>query len=316
MIGDVDAVASVLDAPLGVLAGEDAFGQQRDLHERADLVEEFPLVPEAAFGHSVLPARRAPRIRRAAASRPTSAGDVAQVQRALVGRRRYLLIASDHDRLGAGRLDFLQHVAIVVDVLLGIELEPHCTGRRRRHFVEREARRVADDVRHVGRRGPLVSGHLAVGMQRSMTGAGRHHDRIWHLSAQNLGRGFDGADVGDSARHELDPVERLAIAPQRELAVGAIRHVVVGGSGEPGVGHGFEIESVLELVHAGNAAVISKWILLRAQQRGACEKERELAKRVAAAHTIGPQLVWITHRTCLPDTILYSPGLPPATPLV
>src|SRR5712691_10370594 len=101
---------------------DDSLRQQRHLHKRTDLVEELPLVPEPAFSKSIGTAGGAAA---SCALRSSSAsGDVAVMQRTLVGSGGNLLVNSNDNRFAARGLSLFELVAIVVDVLPGVELKP------------------------------------------------------------------------------------------------------------------------------------------------------------------------------------------------
>ena len=93
----------------------------------------------------------------------------------------------------------------------------------------------------------------------------RYEYRIPQIHAEKGRGGLDGARVDGSARDQRGPVEGLAVAAQRELAVNPIGHVVVGLPRDLGMANGFEVEGVEHFAKRRNAAVIAERILLREQ---------------------------------------------------
>lgn len=105
-----------------------------------------------------------------------------------------------------------------------------------------------------------------------MRGGGGNHDRERHLRAEQFERGLRRIYRSDSPGHKLDPVVGLAVAAEGKLAVYPVRGVVVGRSRHLREGHRLEVKRGVEFVHARNAAVIAKGILLGEQERRTGDK--------------------------------------------
>ena len=67
------------------------------------------------------------------------------------------------------------------------------------------------------------------------------------------------------AGEEIDPVEGVAIAAERELAFGSVGGVVVSDAGNAGESDGFEVERGEEFIETGNTGVVAKGVLLGAE---------------------------------------------------
>jgi hypothetical protein len=97
---------------------------------------------------------------------------------------------------------------------------------------------------------------LSVRMQRHLHRRRRHHDRVLHPGAQHLGGEIDTLRIDCPSRHEVHPVERLAVAPDRELGAIAMRRVVIDHERDVGKHHRLEIERAHHLVESGHPLVV------------------------------------------------------------
>ena len=103
---------------------------------------------------------------------------------------------------------------------------------------------VADDHRRVRRRGgrarciPISPS----GCSGTIVAVGATMIRILHPRAEHLARQIDARRIDRRARHEIDPVERLAVAAERELGAVAVRGVVVDRQRNVREHHRLEIE--------------------------------------------------------------------------
>ena len=162
-----------------------------------------------------------------------------------------LLIDGDHHGAGAGRLDAVQHFAIVVQFQLGIKLKPERAFGRRGDLFERKAGDVAHDVWSIGcGYGALIRGHFAIRVKHGVAGGRRNQDGVIHRGAEELGGRVDGAGVENPIGKQLDPIERLAVAAEGEFAIRPVGGVVVVVPGDLGVCHGFEVECREEFIQA------------------------------------------------------------------
>jgi hypothetical protein len=80
------------------------------------------------------------------------------------------------------------------------------------------------------------------------------------------------------------PIVGLAIAPQREFAFAAMRHVHEEVTRHFRERDGFELGYGGEFVHAGHAAMVAEGILLGVEQRGTCECAADAAQRRSPGH--------------------------------
>ena len=181
-----------------------------------------------------------------------------------------LLIDRHHDGPGSRRLDAIQHFTIVVEFQLRIKLKPQRAFGRRRDLFERKAGDIAHNVRSIGcGGGALIGCQFPIRVQHAVTGGRRHHDGEIHRGAKNLGCRLDRPHIEYAIGNQFHPIKRLAVAPQRELAIRTVSRVVVVVPRNFGIGHGLEVECRDEFLQPGNAAVVAERILLRTQQRRA-----------------------------------------------
>ena len=160
---------------------------------------------------------------------------------ALVVRR--LLIHRDDHRGIAGALRALEQFLARAQILPRIELPPQLSLRPLRHLLDRLARVVAEAHRRVRRQlRRAIHPRLAVGMQRHLRRRRRDDDRIFQLQAEQLRRQIDGRRIDGLAGNQIDPVERLPVAPQIPFAAVAVRRVVVDRLRDVGEHHRLEVE--------------------------------------------------------------------------
>ena len=202
---------------------------------------------------------------------------------------RRLLIDGDDDRRIAARLSTLEHLAAGVQILPRIELEPQLSLSAFRHLLDRLARVVAETHRRVRRqRRRAVHAGLALGMQRSLCGGRRNDDRVLQLEIEQLRREIDRRRIDGASRHEIDPVERLAVAPQVPLSAVAVSGVVVDRLRHVGEHHRLEVERRQHLVEARRATVLVEGsrIELRVKKRRACDEPCEPCERPTARERV------------------------------
>ena len=117
-----------------------------------------------------------------------------------------------------------------------------------------------------------------------MAGRGRRHDRERHRSAQNLGSGLHRTHVDDAFRNQFHPIVGFAIAPQRELAFAAVRHILERIALHFREGDGLKFHDRGEFVHARHAAMVAERVLLSVEQRRTCECTADAAQRRSPGH--------------------------------
>jgi hypothetical protein len=128
-----------------------------------------------------------------------------------------------------------------------------------------------------------------------MAGRRRNQDREIHPGAEDLSGRLDPGHTGRAVRNQLDPIECLAIAAQRELPIGSVRRVVVIVARRFGVEYWLEMEGGFQLVESRNTAVVAKWVLLSAKQRRGGKKGGQSPKGHPAIQASCPFLVALRH---------------------
>jgi hypothetical protein len=208
-------------------------------------------------------------------ARARASAKIPIVQVALVPRR--LLVGGHDDRCCAVGLKQFDLIAGCGEILNRIELRPARSVGTRGNLLDRDARTAGEGQRSARGAGALVHPCVAIGVQIPLRRAGGDEDGVVHLDAQQLSRGVDAGGGGAWTLDQVHPLKGLAVPPERELRIAAVRHVVVVGQLHVREADRLEVEGRHHLVHARHAPMVSEGarVELRAEQRRSRENARQ-----------------------------------------
>ena len=109
--------------------------------------------------------------------------------------------------------------------------------------------------------------------------------------------------VNRRARDDIDPAEGVAIAPDRELRIGAVRGVVVDGLRDVTAEHGLEVENRRHLGEAGDAPMVAEGpgVALGGEERRPGDQCRQAQPARRAGSDFVATAVRLAPRRLLPD---------------
>jgi hypothetical protein len=210
VIGHVDAVHPVIARQRRVFRGGDALEDERDVVE---VLEPLHVIPAEGGLELLARGARAPRLdeasRQVALAPAVHGGVHGQAERgvAVVLRALHVLV---HPRVVAANVE-LEDAEVI--------------GRGGDRLEARIADR-AQHLRHVELGGRLRGGGAAARLEGLHRADGRDHDGNPHGAPEQGRRAVELRDVAKDARPEGDRVERLLVAAQGGLGLGAAREVV------------------------------------------------------------------------------------------